>query len=612
MKKMCAYVLAFILALGVCGLSAPASDAGPIVILCTNDIHSSLAQTRSEDGTVTQLGLAGVSAYRKEIEAQYGARRVTLADAGDALQGEALGTLSKGAYPLELMNLAGYELAVPGNHEFDYGMEAFFSLTEAADFPYICCNFLDKSGKTVFQPYFMADYGDIQVAYVGIATPESFTKSTPTHFQDESGAYIYSFCEGDGQLYDVVQETAEAARSEGADYVIAIAHLGRGGTTEQWRSDTLIANTTGIDALLDAHSHEQYVEKVPNRDGEEVLLLQTGTKLESLGKVVIDPDSGKLDGELISGYEGSDPEVEQRLREIEAEFKTLLQDEIARINVTLTALDPDTGAQIVRSAETNLGDLCADAYRTALNADVAFVNGGNLRADIPAGTVTYEQLLNMHPFGNQLCVAEVTGQQILDALELGASLYPQESGGFLQVSGLTYAIDPTVPSGVVLDEQGGFIRVDGQRRVYDVKVGTQAIEPERTYRLATHDYMLKDHGDGYTMFDSNMVVEDDVTLDVEAVRAYIEANLDGAEGSRYADSNGQGRITIAARPAEDEETHENTQVTYTVRRGDSLWRIAREQLGAGPRWVEIYRLNEAQISDPDKIYIGQKLILPAA
>lgn len=613
MKKTWSGILVFTLLIAL--FWAPqvqAAEPDSIVILCTNDVHCSMEQKTGEDGAVTNIGYTGVAAYKKEMEAKYGASRVTLLDAGDAIQGEAIGTLSSGAYPVEMMNRVGYDFAVPGNHEFDYGMDTFRALTKKAEYQYLCCNFIDKTGTPVFKPYSIVDYGQIQVAYVGVSTPETFTKSTPTYFQDGAGNYIYSFSEGEGKLYASIQSAVGSARAEGADYVVAVSHLGEEGSTAAWRSDTVIANTTGIDVLLDGHSHEQYKTEVKNKTGDEVLMLQTGTKLSALGKVVINPTSGNITGELVTGYAESDPDVSAYLQTIHAEFEEVLGQVVAKTDIALTTLDSVTGKRAIRNAETNLGDLCADAYRLMLGADVGLVNGGGIRADVAAGPITYEQIINVQPYGNQLCLAEVTGQQLLDALEMGVRLYPEENGGFLQVSGLTYHIDTGIASSVEVNDKNEFVKVAGQRRVKEVKVDGKPLEPSTIYRLATHDYMLKSGGDGLVMFRDCKILEDEVMLDNQALIRYIKERLNGAVGAVYSNPLGQGRISILSKNAQEQSAEPNAEVqVYVVVRGDCLWNIAAKQLGTGIRWQEIYRLNQTIIFDPNFIYAGQELRLPA-
>lgn len=534
------------------------SEDGKIAIIHTNDVHCAVDQEKKEDGSVSAMGYAAVAAYKAENEKLYGEENVTLLDAGDAIQGGSLGTLSDGAYLVEIMGQVGYDLAVPGNHEFDYGMENFLTLAEEAPFPYVSCNFTDMEGNSILDAYKMISYGDVDVAYVGITTPESFSKSTPAYFQDENGNYIYSFAQGNsGQdLYDTVQKTVDEALDDGADYVVAVGHLGDGGITPEWTSKAVIENTTGIDVFIDGHSHETYTETVKDEDGEPVVLAQTGTKLANMGKIVIDTDTDEITAELVNGYERQDEETASFIADIEAEFAEVLQEVVAVSEVDLTTLDPDTGERAVRRAETNLGDLCADAYRTIGEADVAFVNGGGIRADITAGDVTYENIVNVHPFGNELCVAEVSGQEILDALEMGAMNYPEESGGFLQVSGMTYTIDASVPSSVVTNAEGEFAEVSGEYRVKDVTVGGEPLDTEKTYTLASHNYMLKSGGDGYSMFRDNTILRDSVMLDNEVLINYITETLGGVIGEEYADPRGEGRITILSGSAEQPGTEE--------------------------------------------------------
>ena len=548
--------LSLLLALAmVCSLFVPAMAAEKeegIVVLYTNDIHCT-----SDDG----LSYAAIAGYKAQMEDTYGTGNVTLVDTGDAIQGGILGSMSSGSWIIDIMNAVGYDLAIPGNHEFDFGMETFLDIVEnQAEFPYLSCNFVDADGNPVLEAYQIISYGDVDVAYVGISTPETLTKSAPAYFQDDAGNYIYGFCQGnDGQeLYDQVQEAVDAARAAGADYVVALAHLGVDAQSSPWMSTEVIANTTGIDVMLDGHSHSTVAsETVKNADGEDVLLSQTGTKAESVGKLVIAPD-GTMTTELVALADVDTTtqayaDAETFVKGIQAEYTEKASQVVATSSVDLTVNDPATGSRAVRSAETNLGDLCADAYRIVLGADIGWVNGGGVRDNIAAGDITYGDIIAVHPFGNLACLVEVTGQQILDALELGSmQVGVSENGGFLQVSGIKYTIDPTIPTSVVLDDAGNFIEVSGDRRVSDVQVldsetGEYApIDPAATYTLASHNYMLKNGGDGYAMFgaDNVTILQDEVMVDNEVLINYIRDSLGGVVGEEYADPYGQGRITI--------------------------------------------------------------------
>lgn len=571
-----------------------------IVILYTNDVHC---------GVDDNIGYAGLALYKKEMQAQ--TPYVTLVDAGDAIQGAPIGTLSDGGYIIDIMNQVGYDFAIPGNHEFDYGMPRFLELSGKLNCGYYSCNFTNlATGAPVFAPYKMMDYGDTQVAFVGVSTPESFTKSTPTYFQDANGNYIYGFCEDEsGQaLYNQVQVTVDAANAQGADYVILVGHLGNEGVSGQWASEAVIKNTNGIDAVIDGHSHETYDKTFPNKDGEQIVVTQTGTKLKNIGKMTIKPD-GTITTEMVNtvpdaGFTtytvqkndslskiakktlGSsqawtiiynankdkikkpnlitagmvltipggaaatedgkfvDAAADAYIKQIQAQYSESLKTVLGSTSVDLTIKDPATGERAVRSAETNLGDLCADAYRYQLGADIGLMNGGGVRDSIAAGTITYNDTLKVFPFGNMGCVVEATGQQIKDALEMASKDCPTENGGFLQVSGLTYTVDTSIPSSVKVDEKGNFQGVSGAYRVTDIKVGEEPLDVNKTYTVASHNYMLKSGGDGMVMFNGSKVVKDDVMVDVDVLSSYISEKLGGVVGEEYANPAGQGRIII--------------------------------------------------------------------
>lgn len=512
-----------------------------VVILHTNDTHCGIEEN---------MGYAGLVWYENQMKEE--TPYVTLVDAGDAIQGAPVGTLSEGEYLVQIMNKAGYDFAVPGNHEFDYGMEKLLGLSARLDCGYSACNFVNLPSKTqVFAPYKIMEYDDIQVAFVGVATPESITKSTPAYFQDQFGRYRFSFCEDEtGEaLYSQVQSAVDQARGEGADYVIMVGHLGDNGITEKWSSRSVIANTTGIDAAIDGHSHEVCVENIPNENGEMVVLTQTGTKFANIGKLTITAD-GQIQASHVSavtdaeGNPAKDAEMESFINEIKSQYEESLKVVLGRTDVDLMDKDPETGLRAVRKAETNLGDLCADASRYMMGADIGFMNGGGIRAGIEAGDITYEDALSVFPYGNMICMVEISGQKIKNALEMGVKNYPEESGGFIHVSGLTYTVDSSVPSSVVLDEKRNFVSVDGEYRVRDIYVGEEPLDVNRTYTLASHNYWLKSGGDGMSMLMGCPILKDETMVDVDTITSYISEYLGGTVGEEYKDPRGQGRITI--------------------------------------------------------------------
>ena len=556
MKRIFGLVLALLVLLtGVaCAESAEPALAQDVVVLFTSDVHCGIDQG---------FGYAGLVAVRESMEAA--GNHVLLVDNGDAIQGEPIGTMTTGEAIIDLMNAVGYDIAVPGNHEFDYGMDRFLELTGKANFPYISANF-NKDGELVFVPYVVREFDGVKIAFVGVTTPKTLTSSTPKYFQDEDGNFVYGFMQDETgeKLYAAVQSAVDAARAEGAAYVVVLGHLGNEDACSPWTYADVIANTTGIDAFLDGHSHDTDQVEMLNKDGETVLRSACGTKMAGVGCLRIGKD-GKLSTDLflwnnsVAAPEllGVRNDVYDAVKAAQDALSEKLSEVVAQTAVELTINDPvatkDDGSpiRIVRRAETNLGDLCADAYRDQSGAQIAFVNGGGVRVSIREGDVTLGDILKVHPFGNAMCVIEATGQQILDALEWGARAVPSENGGFLQVSGLTYEIHTYIESSAKADENTMFAGVEGERRVRNVLVGGEPIDPEKTYTLASHNYMLKNGGDGYNMFKGDKLLQDEVMLDNQVLINYITGTLGGVVGEQYADPYGEGRIVaVGEKPAE--------------------------------------------------------------
>ena len=556
MKRIFGLVLALLVLLtgAACAESAEPALAQDVVVLFTSDVHCGIDQG---------FGYAGLVAVRESMEAA--GNHVLLVDNGDAIQGEPIGTMTTGEAIIDLMNAVGYDIAVPGNHEFDYGMDRFLELTGKANFPYISANF-NKDGELVFVPYVIREFDGVKIAFVGVTTPKTLTSSTPKYFQDEDGNFVYGFMQDETgeKLYAAVQSAVDAARAEGAAYVVVLGHLGNEDACSPWTYADVIANTTGIDAFLDGHSHDTDQVEMLNKDGETVLRSACGTKMAGVGCLRIGKD-GKLSTDLflwnnsvaVPELLGVRNDVYDAVKAAQDALSEKLSEVVAQTAVELTINDPvatkDDGSpiRIVRRAETNLGDLCADAYRDQSGAQIAFVNGGGVRVSIKEGDVTLGDILKVHPFGNAMCVIEATGQQILDALEWGARAVPSENGGFLQVSGLTYEIHTYIESSAKADEKTMFAGVEGERRVRNVLVGGEPIDPEKTYTLASHNYMLKNGGDGYNMFKGDKLLQDEVMLDNQVLINYITGTLGGVVGEQYADPYGEGRIVaVEEKPAE--------------------------------------------------------------
>ena len=529
-------------------------DKKDIMILYTSDIHCGI-----DEG----FGYAGLEQIRKyEQEKGY---EVILVDDGDNIQGDPLGLLTKGDALIDLMNKMGYSVAIPGNHEFDYGVDNFLSLAEKAQFKYISCNFQYK-GENVFDPYVIREIGGRKIGFVGVTTPTTITASKPTLFEDENGEFVYSFLQdetGEG-VYNAVQSAVDNARKEGAEYVIVLGHLGNEEQCRPWTYADVISHTNGIDAFLDGHSHDTDQVIMKNKDGKEVPRSACGTKMQHIGWCRI-PAEGEVTAGIYSWtLDDSAPEVlgienemSTAVKEARGSISKLLEGKIAVSEQEMTiydpvAVDPEWGkVRMIRRAETNLGDLCTDAYRFMTGADIALLGGGGIRVSIPAGDVTMKNMYEVFPFGNEICVVQATGQQILDALEWGAAAVPGENGGFMQVSGLSYEIHTYIDSTCTKDVNGMFTGVAGERRVRNVKVNGTPIDPDALYNVAGNDYWFLNGGDGQTAFNGAERVDAGGLLDVQLLVDYLTGELGGVIGKEYSDPTGQGRIVIVEeKPAE--------------------------------------------------------------
>ncbi len=532
-----------------CGTQSQVKAQNDIVILYTNDVHC---------GIDDYIGYAGLASYKKLVEAKTG--YVTLVDCGDAVQGDFIGTVSNGSYIVEIMNEIGFDFAIPGNHEFDYGLEQLSSLIEMSDAQYLGCNITYSGNGTNaladIKPYGIVNYGETSVAFVGISTPESIIKSTPSYFM-EGGEYVYGFTSGNNgaDLYACVQNYVDECRSAGADYIVILSHLGDDEESAPYTSVDLLRNTTDIDILLDGHAHSTISCRVEqNKNGESVLISSAGTMLANIGQIVITAN-GYISAGLISDYRIKDEATAVFINGIKESYENDMVKVVATSDISLSGYD-ENGIRLVRSRETTIGNLCADSYRAISGADIALVNGGGIRADLPAGDITYADMLAVHPYGNTLCVTRATGQEIIDALEFAcrATLAETseknnavgESGGFQQVSGLKFTIDTKVKSSVVSDDRGMFVSVSGERRVKDVYVLKDgkyaAIDPNEFYTVASNNYIIKLCGDGFNMFSDNELIIDEGILDYQVLTTYITDYLNGQMGTKY--SATEGRITI--------------------------------------------------------------------
>lgn len=530
----------------LCSLNAAtfAKDSETIVILYENDVHCAVE------------GYSKLAAMKNELKSEY--EYVGVVSSGDFVQGGTLGAVSKGEYIVELMNLVGYDAIAPGNHEFDYTISRLTELYELSETKYISCNFA-KIGeeKTYFKPYTIVSYGDVDIAYIGIITPETITSARPSQFKNENGEIIYTFNES--RLYELVQESIDEATEDGADYVIALSHIGYDESGELNDVTDVIENTDGLDVVLDAHSHSVIEEKiVKDKSGNDVLLSSTGTGFENIGKLTI--ENGEFDTELVKTetYTKTDADVDAYIAEINESYAELGNRKIGESKVELITHNEE-GVRLVRTAETNLGNLCSDALFFVTNADVSYVNGGGLRAPIKSGDMTFNDIYSVFPFNNRIVTAEITGQVLLDMLEMSMISYPQEDGAFPHMSGITFSVNKSIPSSIKVDENGFFTKVDGEYRVYDVKVldkesgNYKALELDKKYILAAADYYILNFGSGMSMFKDAKVVESEGMLDVEVLERYITDNLNGVIGEEYKDVVNRITFTDGYENADNED-----------------------------------------------------------
>ena len=506
-------------------------DKSDVTILYTNDVHTYI------DKQSPKLTYAAIADLKQSY--QNAGKDVLLVDAGDHVQGTAYGSMDEGASIIKLMNAAGYDVATPGNHEFDYGMDRAKAIMKEADFPYLSCNWVDlRTTLRVLPSVKVFVRGGRRIAFVGVTTPETFTKSTPAYFMDKAQRkYIYDIQGGeDGKkLYDAVQKAIDKAKLL-ADVVIGLGHLGVDPSSSPWTSEEVIAHTSGFDAFIDGHSHTVMENKqVQDASGKAVTLTQTGSYFANVGEMTIAAD-GTITTKLIPTHEGMDAGIAAMQTGWVNTVDDMLGEKIAVGDSDFYVSDPATGKRRIRSAETNLGDFVADGIYTYFNeveklhCDVAIMNGGGIRADVPAGDWTFKTCKQVSPFGNVACLMSVTGKQIQDALEFAARFAGaegKENGGFLQVAGATYEIHTDIPNTVQTDDKNVWIgSATGTPRVQNVKIYDRAngtyvpLDENKTYALAGMNYTLRNLGDGFAMFDGAELIKDYVSEDYLVMSTY--------------------------------------------------------------------------------------------
>ena len=511
MKKILLGVMALMMG---CHTVTAQPKAKSIVILYENDVHCGI------DGYTKMAGLRDAI---NRTDTAYAAAVCV----GDFLQGNTTGAISKGQYIADIMRLMDYHALTLGNHEFDYGVPRMRALLEQVGTPVVCANFYEAGEPNpVYAPYVIHQYGDKKVAFVGACTPETMILEGYS-FYDTNGIMLYDL--RPKTFYDLIQQAVDAARKEGADYVVLLSHVGETPQSMGFSSHRLVKNTRGIDVVLDGHSHEIFEGvMVKNLDGKDIAVTQTGTQFANVGKLLITPD-GRLTTHLIKAkdipYENA--AVTATVDSIRQMVKTVTSEVIAHSDYRLVVSD-ENARWIVRGQETNAGDLVADAYRYAMKADIGFENGGGIRNDIMAGDITYGDVIGMLPYDNTLRRIMVTAEQLQAMLTRCTALVPVLDGNFPQCSGLRFTIHSkshTVSDIEILQEDGTY----------------QPIDMQRTYSVALTSYN-HDAGGFFDCFKKCVVLEESTLRYYEALSDYLRNALGGTTGEAYAQP--QGRIRI--------------------------------------------------------------------
>lgn len=532
-----------------CNQAPDSKEKQDVTIIYTNDIHGYIDNATKDSGgeEVDAVRFSKVAGYADAMKRE--GKNVLLVDAGDEVQGSIFGAIDKGKEMIQIMNEAGYDLATPGNHDFDFGMDGFQYFVNHADFPYISCNFLSlPEEKRVLEPYKIFDIGGNKIGFIGISTPETITSSTPKYFENEDGEFIYTFLGYDDprKLYQSVQNTIDAIEGQ-TDYIIALAHLGVSVEAQNrgYSSIDVISNTKGLSALIDGHSHTVVEQRmIKTLDQKDCLLTQTGCYLDSFGEMTITKD-GTFSTRLIKDTEEVNKEVEKKENALISRVKAEMSEVIATADNELYVNNPDVPNQrIIRARETNLGNLCSDSMywyindKKQLNCDLAFVNGGGIRKEINAGDVSYLDVQSVHPFGNQVCLIKTKGINVKNAIEMGVNVIgewdtdwdcPAENGGFLHIAGMKYEIDASIPSSLKTDSNGMFESIDGPYRVKNLQVydkETNSYVPfdeDKEYAVGGINYLLKNAGNGLSMFNDSETILDYIDADYVVLAEYMKA-----------------------------------------------------------------------------------------
>jgi 5'-nucleotidase len=574
MKKVLSLVLVVLLILSSFSfVFAEDAETVKITVIHTNDTHSRLI------GTNTEIGFAKIATLIKE--AKEANPNTLVLDAGDTLHGMPIVNISRGENAIKVLEAAGYDYMTLGNHDFNYGKDRLFELRDMSQVGMLSANIVDENGEYLFTPYVIEEVGGVKVGIFGLSTPDTVILTNPNNvvglvFKDP---------------IEVSKEMVEELEDK-ADVIIALAHLGLD-ESSTLTSKALAQGVEGIDLIIDGHSHSMLeAGQLENN----TLIVQTKNYGANLGYVDIEILEGEVTGitaRLLAAADTAetdpDPDLHKIIEDIEAANVEVFNEVIATTDVYL-----DGVRENVRTKETNLGNLSADAARAATGADIAFVNGGGIREDIPVGDITKGKIAAIFPFGNTIEVKKITGTDLKAMLEWSVSDYPAAKGAFLQVSGLEFTFDPAKEVG---------------SKVVEIIVGGEAFDEAKEYTVAINDFMSTG-GDGYAML---------ADYDVLAIYGtYEEIIIDYLATNGTAGSEVSGRIKVMETVVEESEPVEPEpvepapvepgpveEVIYIVVPGDVLWKIAAKY---NLTYQELAEYNN--IANPHLIFPDQVIKVP--
>ena len=536
MKKLFK-LLVFLTALIVSSIPLWAGERSPVplTVLHINDLHGHLLPYIDKGiSETTPVGAAARLARMIADERTKDPDGCLLLSAGDMFQGAPLSNVFQGQSVIEVMNYLKFDAMAIGNHEFDWGLSVLNRLVAAASFPFLSANIQDKptkrlsentfddadnhrippsrgdkggcqgsdsiqtppyppqggnfqtasKGLPLTKPYVILTRKNLKIGIIGLTTPETVFTTNPDSVRG------LTFREPGEVLPPMIREV----RSKGAKLIVVLSHSGLD-------ADRRIAEqVSGIAVIVGGHSHTAMTYPLRIKD---TIIVQAGCYGAYLGvlQLKVDPTTYRIvdytrDNELKAVFSGPDDPVDEKVVAIVERFNDQIKGEFARVV-------GETSVDLVRSpkAESNVGNLVSDAMRWASGADMAFQNSGGIRTDIPKGKITMEQIYTLLPFDNMLIVMDLTGKQIREILEENTHI----EHGILQVSGITVQYDLTRPVG---------------SRVIEARVGNAALEPVKTYRVATNDFLAAG-GDHFALFQEgkNIVYGDSLR---DAFIAYLE------------------------------------------------------------------------------------------